>query len=187
MWQYRELNLRFNRQMLVNHMSEIDKPLHLRRESKVLRGESVFDLDPDVKRVPGQCDVTHLTHILRNNSTLIRFITGTRPAIQQLDATRHSDDCRFAVLTVLFAAQEYQRDNGQFPASIEELVPNYLDQVPFDPMDSAGKPLRYRREADGAAVVWGVGRNGTDDDGDLTGLKPLDLGVLIKINQPDGK
>jgi hypothetical protein len=59
------------------------------------------------------------------------------------------------------------RDHGEFPTAIQDLLPRYLDDVPFDPMDATGAAMRYRREQDGSAIVWSIGRNETDESGDI--------------------
>ena len=50
------------------------------------------------------------------------------------------------------------------PAKLAELVPNYLDEVPRDPMAPDGATIRYRPQAE-VPVLYSVGRNGIDDGG----------------------
>lgn len=65
--------------------------------------------------------------------------------------------------TVL-AIRLYQADHdGQLPAKLEDLVPNYLPAVPVDPM-AAGRPIRYVRDND-RPRVYSAGENGTDEGG----------------------
>jgi hypothetical protein len=52
------------------------------------------------------------------------------------------------------AAERYRRAHGQWPARLDDLVPEYLAKVPADPSD--GRPLRLRRTADGVAVEVSV-------------------------------
>ncbi|QDT40010.1 hypothetical protein Pan241w_00630 [Gimesia alba] len=47
---------------------------------------------------------------------------------------------RVAALTII-AAEQYRREHGQFPQTIEALVPQYFAQVPLDPFTH--KPLPY--------------------------------------------
>jgi hypothetical protein len=62
------------------------------------------------------------------------------------------------------AAERFRLERGRWPESLEELVPAYLRAVPLDPFD--GRPLRFRRLADGV-VVYSVGPDGTDDGGEV--------------------
>lgn len=64
---------------------------------------------------------------------------------------------------LLLACRWYGVDHGgDFPQSLDELVPAYLPAVPSDPFTS-GSALRYRSGAD--PVVYSVGENGQDDGG----------------------
>ena len=62
------------------------------------------------------------------------------------------------------ALKRYQILHNQFPATLNELIPNFLESVPIDYMD--GKLLRYRKKADGTFLLYSVGENEKDDDGD---------------------
>lgn len=63
-----------------------------------------------------------------------------------------------AKLTV--ACNRFARDQGRWPAELQELVPEYLNEVPRDPYD--GVPFRYSAEK---SLVWAVGTNLTDEGG----------------------
>ena len=61
------------------------------------------------------------------------------------------------------ALKRFQSKHGKFPERLAELTPEFLNEVPLDPVD--GKPLRYRRNADGTFLLYSVGENGKDDGG----------------------
>ena len=63
---------------------------------------------------------------------------------------------------VALAAERYRRDQGNWPASLSALVPQWLPAVPIDPMD--GKRLRYRRLPYGV-VIYSVGHDRVDNGG----------------------
>jgi hypothetical protein len=66
---------------------------------------------------------------------------------------------------VALAVREYRLDHGdRLPATLEELVPNYLPQVPDDPMAAAPAKLIYK-PAHQPPIVYSVGRDGKDDGG----------------------
>lgn len=54
--------------------------------------------------------------------------------------------------------------HGTLPATLEDLVPDFLAAVPRDLMD--GRPLRYRPKSEGSFDLYSVGENGVDDGGD---------------------
>jgi hypothetical protein len=61
------------------------------------------------------------------------------------------------------ALQRYQLRHGKSTPSLAALVPDFLTQVPRDPID--GQPLRYRVDSNGAWRLYSVGSNGLDDGG----------------------
>jgi hypothetical protein len=67
--------------------------------------------------------------------------------------------------TALAIAWYRAEHNGEFPASLEALVPTYLPSIPTDAM-SPGQPLRY--SAGEQPILWSIGTNGIDDNGDDT-------------------
>ena len=52
----------------------------------------------------------------------------------------------------------------EYPNNITALQPEFLSTIPRDPVD--GQPLRYHRNADGSYVLYSVGEDGRDDNGD---------------------
>lgn len=68
--------------------------------------------------------------------------------------------------TTAIALKRYQLAHGNFPASLQSLVPDYLAALPLDPAD--GNPLRYRLEPDGNFKLYSIGDDGVDNGGDPT-------------------
>jgi hypothetical protein len=60
------------------------------------------------------------------------------------------------------ALKRYQLRHGKYPKTLDELVPEFLREVPVDWMD--GQKLRYRPEGE-TFVLWSVGEDGKDDNG----------------------
>jgi hypothetical protein len=69
-------------------------------------------------------------------------------------------DCLAAAL----AAERYRLASGEWPDSLEALVPLYMTGVPNDPFD--GEPIRYLR-TDAGITIYSIGRDGVDDGGEL--------------------
>lgn len=78
-----------------------------------------------------------------------------------LDAAARGNAMNEAAMTAI-AIERYRRDRGQIPKDLEQLVPDFLKQLPTDPFD--GKPLRYVVK-DGEYLLYSVGKNGVDDGG----------------------
>ena len=70
--------------------------------------------------------------------------------------------------------------NGTYPTSLEALVPDFLPEMPTDPLGTG--QLHYQLQADGSPHVWSVGGNFTDDGG-LPHVD-FDQGDLIWITRP---
>jgi hypothetical protein len=65
-----------------------------------------------------------------------------------------------AATRILLALKAYKLEKAKLPATLAELVPEYLDNVPLDDYD--GQPMRYNAAK---KVVYSVGKNLTDDGG----------------------
>lgn len=183
-----ELSLRLSRQLLVNNVGQLDLPLHRRQKNLYSKELIVFELDPRVRRLPGQLSPAQLNAQLDTALGQLLFKAQVLYQIGLLDIVARSDTARFSAISVLLACHEYQRLRGEFPVTIEQLVPAFLDVVPFDSMDDTGSPLRYRRDESGEAIVWSIGRDGSDDGGDIGGNDPKDLGYRIFLkNESDSQ
>jgi hypothetical protein len=65
---------------------------------------------------------------------------------------------------VVLALRQYQQAEQHSPQTLQDLVPKYLSEVPVDPFD--GKPLRYRVRTDGRWIIYSVGPNQLDENGE---------------------
>ncbi len=94
---------------------------------------------------------------------------------------------RLSAARVALAAERFRIANGRFPASLDELVPSLLHEVPLDPFD--GKPLRLATTDEGI-VIYSVDFNGVDDGGDLQRAKkthdPPDTGCRLVMPEHRG-
>ena len=66
------------------------------------------------------------------------------------------DNARRQVAIFEAAVRAYHRDQGKLPASLEVLVPAYVESIPFDPWGHRYSYKRYEREAQ----IWCYGKNG---------------------------
>jgi hypothetical protein len=60
------------------------------------------------------------------------------------------------------ALEQFRAAHDQYPASLSDLTPNYLNAIPTDPFD--GQPLRYRQQGKGY-VLYSIGPDLKDDGG----------------------
>jgi hypothetical protein len=84
----------------------------------------------------------------------------------QLDETRTENAFQVDALASLSdlarAAEGFRLLHGSYPTSLNDLVPEFIDQVPLDPY--GGAPLRAI-VADGGLVLYSVGWDGEDNGG----------------------
>ena len=74
------------------------------------------------------------------------------------------------VAALWLAIRLYDVDHaGRFPATLDELVPEYIPAVPADPFASDGRQLGYI--ASPSPLIYSVAMNGKDDHGDTTLLR----------------
>jgi hypothetical protein len=64
---------------------------------------------------------------------------------------------------IVCALQRHQLAHGEYPAALESLVPQFIEQLPHDII--GGQPLHYRRTEDGKFLLYSIGWNETDDGG----------------------
>lgn len=65
--------------------------------------------------------------------------------------------------TLACALERYRLAQGELPATLAELAPQFLAKLPNDVF--TGEPLKYRRMDDGGFLIYSVGFNKTDDGG----------------------
>jgi hypothetical protein len=178
-----ELAMRLQNQIFLNNRAGLDTPLHLRRRSVLVsdQGIVIFERDPADPHIPGQLDAAKLVRMIENNSPLSRIQNTFLIHLAGIDEARRRDNAKLATLLVLFAVQEYHRVHCHFPATLDELVPAFLNEVPFDPLATDGAPVKYRRDGDCNSVVWSLGPNRIDNQGVFH--EQLDIGFQIQLNE----
>jgi hypothetical protein len=139
-----------------------------RREQREL-ARSLIDQSELENRGPlhtwpeSSCD-NKLRELSASPTDRIRYspVLSLLPAIQQLAlAGERITQQRDGLLTGI-ALELYRRDHGDWPASLEPLVPRYLPELPLDRF--TGKPLSYTIR-DGKPLVYAWGMDGQDDGG----------------------
>jgi len=67
-----------------------------------------------------------------------------------------------ALIRLAAALAVYRSENGQYPATLDALFPDHLDEIPVDFFQE--KPFVYQRTDDGF-LLYSLGANGRDDGG----------------------
>jgi hypothetical protein len=94
-------------------------------------------------------------------------------------------EARRRLLVTAIAIERFHLANHYYPDSLSKLVPDFVKSLPKDFMD--GELLRYRRTDDDRFLLYSVGTDGKDDQGQLfTEGSPSPIGVgLGRSEGPD--
>lgn len=114
--------------------------------------------DPDL---PTPSDSEHLTAFLDQYYFFLNRIglpVFSEAITRYVGLQTQLDETRVAI-----ALERWRLARGGFPETLAELVPEFLPAVPVDTYSK--KPLIYRRLEGGTFLLYGVGKNRTDDGG----------------------
>jgi hypothetical protein len=95
------------------------------------------------------------------------FLNLALPSVDRCEATFLHGKTRGDQARLACALERFRRVNGGFPETLEALIPKFIAAIPKDVCD--GKPMRYRRTADGGYELWSVATNRKDDGGQSVG------------------
>lgn len=82
-----------------------------------------------------------------------------------------------SVVWLALQCERYRLAMGEVPATLEALVPDYLDEVPMDPMD--GEPMRHI-VTDTHYTIYSIGTN-LEDDGGIHDPRDGDIAVTLEF------
>lgn len=77
--------------------------------------------------------------------------------------TSVGNGCQNLMVIVTLALHAYHLHDKEYPSRISDLVPEYLSNVPSDPL-VVNEPLRYKRDGK-KYLLYSVGPDGKDDGG----------------------
>ena len=137
---------------------------------------------PDLDRFPAAAmDETRFFNGNYVGGQVCRAYVGNMMGMTDLKCTTN---VQVAAARVLLAMKAFKLEKGRLPATLDELVPGYLDAVPLDDFD--GKPLRYNPAK---KVIYSVGKDLRDDGGmtkkEYVDYKVREGGVDPKDINPD--
>ena len=174
-----ELSERGLRFWLQNHLPFVDKEPW---ERPPMDSHEMFFDAPSALTVSGAViPVEEAAKALQASPTISSLLPGFVKVMKAHDRQL----ARYRVCVCVLAAQEYRRDHGNFPATLTDLVPKYLDKIPSDPYDDS--PLKYRAEPAPPAIYsvyedaidnGGIDISFDEEDG-IDGNDASDLGYLL--------
>lgn len=100
------------------------------------------------------------------------------PAVDKSALAEDRARVRGDLVQLGFALAAYRVGFGEYPATLDALVPKYCSEVPPDRF--SGKPLHYVRQADGF-LLYSVGKNAKDDGGRGGNFQPPGDDIVLRI------
>lgn len=132
------------------------------------RANAIFDHAVAIGKLPvGQRDLGSLDVEIENLPRTQLLLKMTMPAMGSLVRNSEQFDTRVAALRTMLGIELYRAEKGDYPASLAELVPAALPELPKDVWAADGK-FRYLKPApDGVRpyLLYSVGVDRTDDGG----------------------
>jgi hypothetical protein len=112
-----------------------------------------------VRLGPDECDrIEHDPFAARVEKLAVVLCPALGKAASAAEQITLQRDAAFIVI----ALARYRLGHGQYPETLDQLTPSYLEAVPFDRFD--GKQFRYKL-ADGRPRLYSIGGDGDDDGG----------------------
>lgn len=137
------------------------------RHNQVAHGRYVQALVRDLAEAPHHAALppgeTHLAAIQNRPSPASFLARLLVPAIDRASERIYQAEAARRLALVGLALERHRAATGSYPDRLEELAPRFLSVLPNDPMD--GRPLRYRRQNDGAFRLYSIGLDHADNEG----------------------
>ncbi len=121
-----------------------------------------------------QAEFKLLLSNLEDQPLIVRLIAPAMDKVGRAFLRKTAELCCGAVA---LAAERFRQAHGRWPGSLNELVPDYIKEVPKDPFD--GQALRLRPFEQGV-VIYSVGVDKEDNGGHL-GKNPNERGSDIGV------
>jgi len=109
-------------------------------------------------------DANWLRGHLNDELTLLGSDT-VQSVARSLERVQICEAARSMTLTAI-ALKRYQLRHQSYPGNLSALVPEFLPEVPRDPVD--GHPLRYQKLTDSSFLLYSIGSDNVDNGGDAT-------------------
>jgi hypothetical protein len=120
-----------------------------------------------------------LTHRQSEETPWYAIVTAhIIPALGRIHLLEAMSEVRLDLATVALAANAYRSHSGDWPQGLEDLVPQYLSEIPQDPF--GGGFIRYLRQ-DERVILYSVGPDQTDDGGKPLPAQRTEPGDIVWI------
>lgn len=129
--------------------------------------ETQLVLDQGVQWVSIMTQSVLIAEQVRSEETPMRFSFAAllTPAMEKMVLSWFKYQHTMGSFSLMIAIEAYRAEFGQLPATLDDLHPSYLPEIPQDLMDP-GNPIKYLVEG-GRYVLYSNGSDGDDDQARL--------------------
>jgi len=162
-----ELSKRLHQLVFANLLTFYDRPI--RDRTPLAAGDlGLFELDRRMPPNPQLSPPADIEKWAKYAPIAGILVASNAASFTRFDDAVTREQTRQARLFLAVAIQAFHREHGEFPKTLDLIVDDYLARLPVDPYGQ-GEPTRYRRrqESDHSAVVWSVGSDGIDQNGEM--------------------
>jgi hypothetical protein len=121
-------------------------------------------ISPEAVHRNEAAETNELSHLACYDVFARMLFPALSPAARRFACAQESAD----MAGVAIALERYRLAHGEYAETLDSLAPQFIAKLPHDIIN--GQRLHYRRAGDGQFVLYSVGWNETDDDGEV-GLK----------------
>jgi hypothetical protein len=148
-WRYKNL-LNYNQLMDRTYFGQWDETNHCVSPAKVQRASMELQSELSSSN-PLRLPFNYLASVgIPNFSRAFEVAVRNQTALNQA--------------ALVCALERYRHAHGQYPDSLDQLVPDFAQKLPHDLI--GGQPLKYRRTAEAKFLLYSIGWNEKDDNGD---------------------
>ena len=148
-------------------------------ESKPLDG---FDLEHDSISPRVVNEVDHNLNLLHRHKSPSKLLAAiVIPNTAKATQTLAFNQTKANEAQIACALERYRLAHGEYPGTLDAIVPQFIEKLPHDLI--GGKPVIYRPTAEGKFLLYSIGWNETDDDGQ-DGGNDFTIGDWVWKNQP---
>jgi hypothetical protein len=91
------------------------------------------------------------------------FAATLLPALDKAGEKAAASQVTISLARVAIALERHRQAHGEYPQTLDDLLPRFLGTLPPDPVN--GGPLRYRRDTPDRFTLYSIGLNQQDDGG----------------------
>jgi hypothetical protein len=141
----------------------LQEAVELPRDARLVK---CAEYDRDIQNIgrPGISAIGGLVSRKQRAAVISRLLLALcLPALPAAMDASDREQCWWQIRITAGALSVYRAEHGEYPESLEQLVPDVVENLPVD--FYSGRPLIYQRRTEGY-LLYSVFENGVDDGGD---------------------